>query len=831
MNSAKRSSVRVGRVSALLTGGLLIASMLPIGFGAVVLAAGVSVTPADASVSADTSLSGSTPLAGPALTENIAGDLGNGSIVLGLSNASFVFDTASGSILPSGCTGRGASVTGVTATSVTADISGTSIAACTFTFVGLRVRAAVGAAAGVTASITASGTATNLPTGGYGTLTEVAGAAATMTFTTQPAGAAVNGTTTVAGGEVWTTQPAVTAKDQFDQNAAGNVTFSIKTGTGTSGATLTCGGSGANGTTFTLSSGAVTASSCRIDRIGTGYIILASSPGQTAAIPQSNPFSVVAGSATGLVFTASPASTTTTNLGTIRVAMVDAGGNTVTTAPAAATTIALSLNSGSLFSCSPGTSQVIAASSTTPSATFSGCTTAVGTGRVLTATASGGLSATKTTTFNVTSGAASKVVFTVQPAAAVSNGSTSVTGGVVWATQPSVALQDSGSNVVTSDNSSTITLTITPATPTSGGPGAVSCTTNPKSAVAGVATFSGCTIGKTGVGYKIRATSSLGYAVDSYAFTVVAGAASKLAFTSQPSGSSANTAFAIQPVVVVQDAGGNTITTGTGSTATIALSLGTNTTGGILTCTTSSSRTAVVGIATFSGCKIDRAGTYTLVASATGLSTATSNSFVVTAPAAAITLTKSASVITWGGGIVLTIQFGANGANKAFVLESARDGVTWTPIANLITNAFGSATLSYRPASNLYYRARFTGTPDLTAGDSNTTRTVVRQIALLRPTNSGLIKTISRNTSITFTTTVRPARPELVPATVRFVLYRRIGLSWTFVTQRDVVSSFGLASTTFKFSTAGSWYVRSRANPTPDNANSFWSRLERYSVR
>ena len=73
-------------------------------------------------------------------------------------------------------------------------------------------------------------------------------------------------------------------------------------------------------------------------------------------------------------------------------------------------------------------------------------------------------------------------------------------------------------------------------------------------------------------------------------------------------------------------------------------------------------------------------------------------------------------------------------------------------------------------------------------------------------------------------TTVRPARPELPKATVTFRFYRLSGGTWTLVTSRDVViDSLGKAATTFKFTSAGSWYAR--------NANSVWSPLERYNVR
>jgi len=52
------------------------------------------------------------------------------------------------------------------------------------------------------------------------------------------------------------------------------------------------------------------------------------------------------------------------------------------------------------------------------------------------------------------------------------------------------------------------------------------------------------------------------------------------------------------------------------------------------------------------------------------------------------------------------------------------------------------------------------------------------------------------------------------------------------VSERVVAAnSVGQATTAFTFSSTGSWYVRARANPTPYNANSYWSPVERYDVR
>jgi hypothetical protein len=105
----------------------------------------------------------------------------------------------------------------------------------------------------------------------------------------------------------------------------------------------------------------------------------------------------------------------------------------------------------------------------------------------------------------------------------------------------------------------------------------------------------------------------------------VSGSAAKLAFTTNPSSSTSGTAFATQPVVAVQDAAGNT----TAATNPVTLTI-TTPAGAVLTCT-SNPTNAVLGVATFAGCKIDNAGTYTLTAASGVLSGATSSTFNVTA--------------------------------------------------------------------------------------------------------------------------------------------------------------------------------------------------------
>jgi GH25 family lysozyme M1 (1,4-beta-N-acetylmuramidase) len=201
-------------------------------------------------------------------------------------------------------------------------------------------------------------------------------------------------------------------------------------------------------------------------------------------------------------------------------------------------------------------------------------------------------------------------------------------------------------------------------------------------------------------------------------------------------------------------------------------------------------------------------------------------------PTAALDITPSSNVITWGNSVVLKASFGPSGAGRTFVLEGARDGVTWQPITTLTTDADGNASFTYRPANNLYYRGVSEGTPELGAVTSNTARVVVRQIALLRPTTKGATKVVSRGRSVAFATTVRPSRVDLPAAKVTLAIYRRVGSSWRLFTTRDAyVNASGVASYTWTFTARGEWYVRSRTNPTTFNANSHWSPIERYSVR
>src|SRR2546429_42586 len=99
--------------------------------------------------------------------------------------------------------------------------------------------------------------------------------------------------------------------------------------------------------------------------------------------------------------------------------------------------------------------------------------------------------------------------------------------------------------------------------------------------------------------------------------------ATKLVFTVQPSNAGAGAVNTPAVQVAVQDAQGNTVTT---ATTSISVAIGTNPASGTLSGTTTVA--AVSGVATFANLSINNPGTgYTLIASATGLTGATSKAF------------------------------------------------------------------------------------------------------------------------------------------------------------------------------------------------------------
>ena len=332
-----------------------------------------------------------------------------------------------------------------------------------------------------------------------------------------------------------------------------------------------------------------------------------------------------------------------------------------------------------------------------------------------------------------------------------------------------------------------------------------------------------------------------------------------LHFVEEPIGGLAGAPLVPQPSVEILDGLGQRVAAGPGATLSVTLGAaaagGTSGTTGAalapddLTCTGGTTVVAVAGLARFTGCTIrDAAQNIVLTAGASAppapgasaLPPATSSAFDVdpaSTPVPTLTATPSAPTITWGSGVSLTVRMvtppgGPPVDAREVELQASPDAITWATIATLSTDSSGGASFAYRPATNLWYRAVAPASSDFGPAISAPARVVVRQIALLRPAYGAVTRVIARGSTVTFATTIRPARPELPAPVATYRLYRLVSGHWVLVWQQRVATdAAGVAPLTWRFGTAGTWYVVASAVPTPLNANSVWSPLDRVLVR
>ncbi|ASD22324.1 hypothetical protein B7495_09685 [Cryobacterium sp. LW097] len=282
-----------------------------------------------------------------------------------------------------------------------------------------------------------------------------------------------------------------------------------------------------------------------------------------------------------------------------------------------------------------------------------------------------------------TAGPATQLAFTTAPSGS--------TGGVAWARQPVVAIQNAEGETASSTASVALTLT-NPAGAT------LACAANPVAAVSGRASFAGCRIDRAGT-YTLTARSGALPAALSATFTITTGPASKLVFTAQPGSTSVDTAFAVQPILAIQDAGGNTVS----STAAVTLGL-TSAAGAGLTCT-ANPRAAVAGTATFAGCKITKPGSYSLTATAAGLTAAVSGSVAISAgPAARLVFTTSPSGSTGGRAfgtqpVVAVRDAGGNAVATTMPVTLAITTAAGATLACSANPATGTGTVAFAGCS------------------------------------------------------------------------------------------------------------------------------------
>ena len=194
-----------------------------------------------------------------------------------------------------------------------------------------------------------------------------------------------------------------------------------------------------------------------------------------------------------------------------------------------------------------------------------------------------------------------------------------------FTTQPQVELRNSGGTLLSGNNSTVVTVSITAGTGTSGavlGPsGSLTAT-----ASGGVVDFTGLMIDLVGIDYQLTFTATGFTSANSAQFDVgTVQTATQLFITTQPANGTTSQPFATHPVVEIRDAT-NTLVPNATHFVTVTKNGGTGTLQGTLIVQ------AVNGVATFNNLFIDAPGTYTLTFSAVNLASDISTSFQISDP-------------------------------------------------------------------------------------------------------------------------------------------------------------------------------------------------------
>lgn len=421
--------------------------------------------------------------------------------------------------------------------------------------------------------------------------------------------------------------------------------------------------------------------------------------------------------------------------------------------------------------------------------------------------------------------------FTTQPLGAnLGSARPTAQAGRAWSIQPVVALLDENGRPV--NNSSTVVqLSITTGTPQSGGPGRLTCSGGTATTLQnGFAYFQGCSIDTPGTAYQLTAsTVSWGSTQVLYdislPFDITGGNfATQIRFNTQPLGAvqggtvpsgTTGTPWSIQPSVALLNSSGKVVSSD--YTSMVTISLDPSGPAGQLYCATGASVQVTAGIAYFQGCQVVGTGNgYRLLARAqttTGnLGPTYSLPFNITAAPSGLDLQASAYEVAPGTIMTLTATLsGAGSGGQTIIFEGTNAYYpTWTQFGTAVTNSAGVATLT--PAQGINYtatvRARFAGSGTLAPATSTSDVIGVTAALTISPGGTNSVK---KGSSVTYTATLKPNPGP--GQRVQFLIYQYVNGVWTYNNQRTYYTdSKSQVKLTWKWSTAGKWYVRAYAS-------------------
>ncbi len=378
---------------------------------------------------------------------------------------------------------------------------------------------------------------------------------------------------------------------------------------------------------------------------------------------------------TKLGFTTPPATTNVagTSMANIIVQVQGAAGNNVASNNVA---ITVALNTGSFASGSTN-----ATTGVNGAATFSNLVINTQGSYTLTASAPATtLSNTPAAPFVVIAGPPSTFQFT-------QDAPSSILAGTTFPSPVTVQLIDAFGNLI---SNKTVTLSLL-------GGGTLSGTTSQASDGTGVATFPGLSVAQAGTNNALVASiSSPSMSITGATFTVTAGSATKLGYTTAPAASTPAGVTMASIVVQIQDAAGNAIASN-GVPITVALNVGAFTSG------TTTIVTGPDGSATFSDLLINTSGNYTLTASSAGnIFTATPAApfTIATATPSVIQITQDAPSVATAGAVFspsVTVKVTdslSNPATNTLVSLTLLGGGSLSGTVSHVTDVTGVATFN-----------------------------------------------------------------------------------------------------------------------------------------
>ena len=412
-------------------------------------------------------------------------------------------------------------------------------------------------------------------------------AASTLTFVQQPGDA-------IAGAAI-APSIVVDIEDQYGNvvtNDESSVSISVASGPGSAIGTLS----------ITAINGVAAFNDVQLDTVGAYALTVIDGP---LAPATSNSFTVVSATASQLVFVNQPGDTEAGMVegGPITVNLEDQFGNIVTTD---GSNVTINVDSGP-----GGAGGTLTAAAAGGIATFGNVYLDLAGTYTLT-TSDSSLAPATSNSFFVSPTNAAKVAYIQQPG--------DITAGIIESAAIIVDVEDQYGNVVATDGSA-VTLAVQT------GPGMASEILT-VAAVNGVATFSDVEFFETG-SYALIATDFGLTSATSIGFAVSAAAATQLVFSQQPSDVVTGVADSPAIIVAVEDHFGNLVSTDA-SAVTLTVASGPGSTGGLVFVD------AVSGVATFGDVVFDAAGSYTLTATDSSLSPATSGVFTVSPSVAAM---------------------------------------------------------------------------------------------------------------------------------------------------------------------------------------------------